>query len=204
MQQLPITAGTFVFSTRVCYFKWLKSRRWLSILWKYTYELYNCLMSCVMAYCNMYIVHIIMVVTSITDARRPLIGLPGSDAVKLADASVVADELEAVSGTSQSTFSVYRNLVSSALVRRRIQLLVARQTAAVNRWMQAHRSSTLIKPVHLNGHNKQGSGTKLKHKTDRMIRMINPNIHISCQLLCYDGVDWENQRDGIGGVWLLQ
>ena len=81
----------------------------------------------------MYIVHIIMVVTSITDARRPLIGLPGSDAVKLADASVVADELEAVSGTSQSTFSVYRNLVSSALVRRRIQLLVARQTAAVNR-----------------------------------------------------------------------
>jgi len=56
-------------------------------------------------------------VMSITNARRPLFWPPGSNAIELAGASVVADQLEAGSCTPQLTLSVDRNLISSALVR---------------------------------------------------------------------------------------
>ena len=80
------------------------------------------------------------ITTLITDARRPLFRLPSSDAVELTDTPVIADKLEADADTAQLTLSVDGHLVLAALIRRRIQLLVDRQTIAVHRCI--HTSST--------------------------------------------------------------
>ena len=88
---------------------------------------------------NSFIIIIIIIIMCITDAWRPLFRLPCSDAVKLTESSVVADQLEADTDTSQSTLSVYGHLDSSAFIWRCVEVFVIRQTTAVHRCMKTNR-----------------------------------------------------------------